>query len=196
MKRIVFALLTVTGCYAQTGVGLNNEGRATYNVGAGLSIPLGKQADARLMLSGAVSRYARSDGDGTVTGGIPVLGIEYRIRRFGDGSVTAPALVLSGDLHGPFGAIEFRERAVMTNYAMRTYLGAAYEIPFNLAATADADATPWGFLRLGGGPELYVSDADAFGTVNTIGAAATVSFTTQFGATIKAIDCWVRKQCE
>jgi len=196
VKRIVFALLTVTGCYAQTGVGLNNEGRATYNVGAGLSIPLGKQADARLMLSGAVSRYARSDGDGTVTGGIPVLGIDYRIRRFGDGSVTAPALVLSGDLHGPFGAIEFRERAVMTNYAMRTYLGAAYEIPFNLAATADADATPWGFLRLGGGPELYVSDADAFGTVNTIGAAATVSFTTQFGATIKAIDCWVRKQCE
>ncbi len=197
----IFACIAATvlsaGCYVQSGVGITHQGNASYNIGAGLSIALGQRVAARIMVSGSVSNFDRDNASGKVTGGVPVLGLDYRARRFGDGSVSAPALVLSGDLHAPFGSVEFATRAVSSDYAMRMYLGASYEHPFLGAATQDNPTPkPWGYLRAGAGPELFISSAEAFGSANTFGAATTVSFTTDFSQTLSAIDCWVRKQCE
>ena len=181
----------------QSGVGINHQGNATYNIGAGLSIALGQRVAARIMVSGSVSNFDRDNGAGKVTGGVPVLGLDYRAKRFGDGSKSAPALVLSGDLHGPFGSIEFATRAVSSDYAMRMYLGASYEHPFVGMATQDNPTpTPWGYLRAGAGPELFISSAANFGSANTFGAATSLSFTTDFTQTLSALDCWVRKQCD
>lgn len=120
------------------------------DIGAGLSIALGQRVAARIMVSGAVlSNFDRDNGAGNITGGVPVLGLDYRARRFGDGSLRAPALVISGDLHGPFGSVEFANRAVSSDYAMRMYLGARpIEHPFLGAATQNNPTPkPWAAYR-------------------------------------------------